>query len=340
LVQIYEIYVGNFPKVIKLSGSSKSKTYVPFWITLRKSEMTEKIPILEPDTFKKLMMADIDHFQLGKLYFNDFYIHDLSKTTYRLKLPLPPHRKTVNDFILVMEGSMIKSAGIDYYEVKRNSIFLLPSGQITSTIKISGDFQGFYVHFSNNFISESKSQIDILKQFPFLEWLNNPILEFTNSENEVLITLLKRLETIYSDKPNYELIRSYLVTFLTELKSLFKTDTINKTSASERIAYEFRQYLTKHVKKEHEAEFYAKQLNVSPNHLNRCIKEVFGKSVSQIIAEYLTLEAKVLLPQPSVSIGEISFSLGFDDPSYFGRFFKKQTGQTPTEFRKIIDLSE
>jgi AraC family transcriptional regulator, transcriptional activator of pobA len=302
--------------------------------------MTEKIPTLNPNTFKKLLMADIDHFQLDKLHFNDFYIHDLSKTSYRLKLPLPPHRKTVNDFILVTAGTMTKSSGIDYYEVKSNSIFLLPAGQITTTTKISGDFQGFYVHFSNSFISESKSQIDLLSQFPFLEWLNNPVLEFTKSESHILTSLLIRIENVYADKPNYELLRSYLLTFLTELKSLFRADTNNKTTAFERIAYEFKHCLTKYIKEQHEAEFYAQQLNVSPNHLNRSIKEVFGKSVSQKIAEYLILEAKVLLHQPSIPISEISFSIGFNDPSYFGRFFKKHTGHTPTEFRKIIDLSE
>ena len=70
--------------------------------------MTEKIPTLKPDNFKKLLMADIDHFQLDKPNFNDFYIHDLSKDSYTLKLPLPPRRKTVNDFILITQGQWPK----------------------------------------------------------------------------------------------------------------------------------------------------------------------------------------------------------------------------------------
>jgi AraC-like DNA-binding protein len=302
--------------------------------------MTEKIPTLKPDTFKKLLMADVDHFHLDKPNFNDFYIHDLSKENYKLKLPLPPHRKTVNDFILITSGRMIKSAGIDSYEVSKNSIFVLPVGQITTTTKVSDNLKGYYCHFSNNFLTDSKSQIDVLSQFPFLEWLNNPVLKFSNDEGEVLTRLLNRIETVYTQKTNYELIRSYIFTFLTELKLLFKTDTNKKISASERVAYEFKHHLTKHIKTEHEADFYAKQLNVSPNHLNRCVKTVFGKSASHIIAELLTLEAKVLLHQLSISINEVSFSIGFDDPSYFGRFFKKQTGYTPTAFRKLIDLSE
>lgn len=302
--------------------------------------MTEKIPTLKPDTFKKLLMADVDHFQLDKPYFNDFYIHDLSKETYKLKLPLPPHRKTVNDFVLITSGTMTKSAGIDSYEVTENSIFVLPVGQITTTTMVSDNLNGYYCHFSNNFITETKSQLDILNQFPFLEWLNNPVLLFNANDRENLTNLLKRIETIYNQKPNYELIRSYLTTFLTELKNIQKTNTNYGLNATERIAFEFKHFLSKYIKTNHQADFYAKQLNISPNHLNRCVKEIFKKSVTQLIAEMLVLEAKVLLYQPSITISDVSFSIGFEDPSYFGRFFKKQTGQTPTEFRKIIDLSE
>ena len=285
-------------------------------------------------------MADIDHFQLDKSNFNDFYIHDLSKETYKLKLPLPPHRKTVNDFILITEGSMNKSAGIDSYEVSNNSIFLLPAGQITSTTKISENLKGFYCHFSSDFIAESKSQIDLLNKFPFLEWLNNPVLKFSVDDCSNLINLLKRIENIYTQNPNYELIKSYLLTFLTEIKTLQKTEKIINLTATEKIAFDFKHILTKHITKQHEAIFYAKELNVSPNHLNRCVKEIFKKSVTQNITDLLILEAKVLLHQPSTSISEISFSIGFEDPSYFGRFFKKHTGKTPTEFRTIIDLSD
>ena len=302
--------------------------------------MINKIPTLKPDTFKKLLMADIDHFQLDKPNFNDFYIHDLSKDAYKLKLPLPPHRKTVNDFILITEGTMTKSAGIDTYEVAKNAVFLLPAGQITATTKISENLRGFYCHFSNEFIAESKSQTNLLNKFPFLEWLNNPVLTFSSNDCLILISLLRRIENIYTLNQNYELIRSYLLTFLTEIKTLQKTGKSISLTATEKIAFEFKHILTKYIMKHHEAVFYAKQLNVSPNHLNRCIKETFEKSTTQLIAEMLILEAKVLLHQPSTSISEISFSIGFEDPSYFGRFFKKQTGQTPTEFRTIIDLSE
>jgi AraC family transcriptional regulator, transcriptional activator of pobA len=302
--------------------------------------MTQKIPTLKPDTFKKLLMADIDHFQLDKPHFNDFYIHDLSKDTYKLKLPLPPHRKTVNDFIVITSGTMTKSSGIYTHKVSKNSIFVLPVGQITTTISISKNLKGFYCHFSNAFISDNKSQIDILNHFSFLDWLNNPILNLESENVDILINLLKRIENIYNNQTNYELIKCYLLTFLTELKTIQKSIPSNSINATQRIAFDFKYILSKHIIESHQVDFYAKKLNISPNHLNRCVKEIFEKSATHLIAEMLLLEAKVLLYQPSISISEVSFAIGFEDPSYFGRFFKKQTGQTPTEYRRIIDLSE
>ncbi len=101
-------------------------------------------------------MADIDHFQLDKPHFNNFYFHDLSKYNYKLNLPLPPPRKTVNDFMLISSGSITKSAGIDTYEVTKNTVFILPDGQITTMTSISDNLKGFYCHFSNSFIAERK----------------------------------------------------------------------------------------------------------------------------------------------------------------------------------------
>jgi AraC-like DNA-binding protein len=62
-----------------------------------------------------------------------------------------------------------------------------------------------------------------------------------------------------------------------------------------------------------------------------------GKSPTQWIDELIVLEAKVLLYQSRLTISEVSYELGIEDPSYFGRMFKKYTGQTPTDFRKLVE---
>ncbi len=79
---------------------------------------------------------------------------------------------------------------------------------------------------------------------------------------------------------------------------------------------------------------YASQLAVHVNHLNKSVKEVLQKTTSEVIMERLLKEAKILLKHSSWSISEIAYSLGFEGPTHFGTFFKRQLQLTPSDFRK------
>lgn len=80
---------------------------------------------------------------------------------------------------------------------------------------------------------------------------------------------------------------------------------------------------------------YATQLNIHANYLNRALKEITGKTTSQIIAERVLQEAKILLKQTTWGVAEIAFALGFNEPTHFNNFFKKHLNTSPTQFRKV-----
>ena len=84
----------------------------------------------------------------------------------------------------------------------------------------------------------------------------------------------------------------------------------------------------------HSPSDFAQQLNIHVNHLNRSVKEVTGKTTGEVIAERFLLEAKKLLQQSPLSISEISYALGFSEPTRFNAFFKRHTNLAPTAFRK------
>jgi AraC family transcriptional regulator, transcriptional activator of pobA len=84
----------------------------------------------------------------------------------------------------------------------------------------------------------------------------------------------------------------------------------------------------------HPAEF-ADTLSVHVNHLNRSLKEVTDKTTSQLIAERILQEARILLQSTDWNVMEIAWSLGFEDLAHFIKFFKKSTGATPSGFRKV-----
>ena len=80
---------------------------------------------------------------------------------------------------------------------------------------------------------------------------------------------------------------------------------------------------------------FAQMLNITPNYLNALCKDIYNKTVTELIQERIILESKRLLAHSGLSVSEISYKLGFKDNSYFGRYFKKVVGMPPEKFRTI-----
>ncbi|HEV7378521.1 MAG TPA: AraC family transcriptional regulator, partial [Dyadobacter sp.] len=93
-------------------------------------------------------------------------------------------------------------------------------------------------------------------------------------------------------------------------------------------------------RRQRQADFYARQLSISAKRLNELTRESFGKTISQLINDRLVLEAKREIGFIEKPIKEISYELGFSEPSYFTRFFGKQTGFAPQDFRKRITMPD
>ena len=81
---------------------------------------------------------------------------------------------------------------------------------------------------------------------------------------------------------------------------------------------------------------FARQLNVHVNHLNKALKEITGKTTSQLINERILQEAKILLRSTNWTVNEIAWSLGFEEPNHFSGFFKSKAKISPNKFRKSI----
>jgi AraC-like DNA-binding protein len=95
------------------------------------------------------------------------------------------------------------------------------------------------------------------------------------------------------------------------------------------------QQLSQHFQQEHQVNFYAEQLHLTPNYLSNYLKERIGKNASEWIQESLLLEAQVLLQEPENNIGDIARSLGFKDQAVFSKFYKRHTGISPLAQRRL-----
>src|SRR5690606_2588998 len=96
----------------------------------------------------------------------------------------------------------------------------------------------------------------------------------------------------------------------------------------------FQRLIEMHFLELHLPSEYANLLAITPNHLNALCKEHLGMKAGELIRNRILLEAKRLLVNLELSVSQVGYALNFSDSSYFTRFFKKKTGQTPEEFRK------
>jgi AraC family transcriptional activator of pobA len=155
--------------------------------------------------------------------------------------------------------------------------------------------------------------------------------------------MLRETESDYEHK--YHVLKNCLHLLIYEAMKISPSTSFQKQiSASSRITNLFfdlleRQFtvdIQEHLLEIHSPQNYAGSLSISVNHLNRAIKETTGKTTSEHISARIIQEANLLLQYSDQSISEIAYSLSFEYPAYFAKFFKKHTGRSPTELRQQL----
>lgn len=151
-----------------------------------------------------------------------------------------------------------------------------------------------------------------------------------------LQNILSILSKEMANRSNFLLQRTLLKAFL--LKLIGSTSKpFTAPNINEKRVHQFISLLEKNYITERNVSFYAASLNISAKRLNQILKRKYNRTIHQIIHDRLVREAKHQLFVSKKNIKEIAFDLGFEDKSYFSRFFKKMTGQTPEAFKKGID---
>ena len=179
---------------------------------------------------------------------------------------------------------------------------------------------------------EPISHINASHHFPFIALSTKRFrqLKFV-SEN--------MLECLNDEPVFWDLLRSELWSFifLSEKEYLSNGNKGRKQEKENRVG-EFINLVNKHYLTERTAAFYAKELNISTNYLNKLVKTSVGMSVREVILGRLLSEAKILLRLTEINVNELAYKLGFEDPNYFIRCFKKAEGITPGEYQKLGSL--
>lgn len=203
--------------------------------------------------------------------------------------------------------------------------------------------EGYFCLFTEDFIrlhdkSSALLESPIYKPGGFPVYFISP--ERQRVIHEIFKKMLQEIASAYLYK--YDLLYNYVSILIHEALKMQPADTYFKPkNASTRIASLFLELLERQFPVDSPGQFlqfrspadYASQLAVHVNHLNRSVKEVTGKTTSEHISERIVSESRALLMHTSWNVSEIAYALGFEYPSYFNNFFRKQTGRTPRAVR-------
>ncbi|OJX01772.1 MAG: AraC family transcriptional regulator [Bacteroidetes bacterium 43-93] len=203
---------------------------------------------------------------------------------------------------------------------------------------------GYMCIFTEEFMKEN-DRIKSIQQSTLFKPGSDKVF-FLNDEQlksvcNIYENILQELSSDYTYK--YDAIRNYINLLIHETMKLQPTISASThPNASTRIASLFIELLERQFPidspdrelKLRKANDYAESLSVHVNHLNHAVKEITGKSTSVHISERIINEAKALLKHTDWNIATIAYSLGFEYPTYFNNFFKKNTGVTPLSLRR------
>lgn len=244
-----------------------------------------------------------------------------------------PHRD--DHFMLMFATKGDFRFNIDFEDIQFSApamLFITPE-QVHRIIEVK-EPEGWIIGFDQAIVNENLKQL-LENRF------NNPMQVEAESDLYqrifILMDLIEKLQSGISDGHTNHAIHALLDAMIHLLAGKVEADTVSGKSHENRsfvIKEAFSQLLKKNYKVWKQPAQYASELAVSAAHLNDTVKALTGIPVSVHIQQVSILEAKRLLYFTNNSVKEISYEVGYEEPVYFGKLFKKVTGCTPLEFRQ------
>lgn len=268
----------------------------------------------------------------------DFYVNTLERHIGRHAFIEKPHKHDFYLCVVFTAGTGTHFIDFKKYTVKPGAVFFLSPGQ-SHRWNLSTDTKGYIFFHSAAIFELNYRQLDV-RQFPFYTSIyQKPLLNLNKAQLNTMVALLQALytENIGEHFMQREKTAALISLVYIELSRIYQPDGL-ETSGKKNNLFRLRMLedlIGKHFREEKSASFYAEKMDMSRKHLNRITQEGLAKSVSDMIADRVILEAKRLLVIGGKTVGQVADELGYFDHSYFNRFFKRHAGKTPMEFRDI-----
>lgn len=250
-----------------------------------------------------------------------------------------PHRFEPGCFIIALNGQCKISINLMEYKVNAKSVVTVLPRSIVSVISRSEDFDCCLLAFPPEFIKDMELLRTILSRAIAIE--KAPVLRLDEDETVFIEELLDTFVKIYNKahlkgELGFGVIKNILMSFFYGVCAIYdkKSPMISNIhiTRKEEITKEFLSLVFKYYSKERSVSYYADLMCITPKYLNTVVREVKGISASQIIANAVIMEAKSRLKSSTDTVQQIAISLNFPNQSFFTKYFKRNTGMTPSEY--------
>ncbi|MEM7106236.1 MAG: helix-turn-helix domain-containing protein [Bacteroidota bacterium] len=255
--------------------------------------------------------------------------------------PDHPHRHDYFTVLVIIaaEGDHI----IDYqsYPFSKKEVHFVGPGQVHQVL-LDRKPDGWFFTFSREFLVENDipesfiSNINLFKPFG-----DTPPLKIDDKGFERLINIVNEMKTClpmnfkYRNRALGALLQLFLV-YCNNSTSL-NPSQLDEDKASVCILRDFKSLVDRRFVEWHKVGQYAAEIHITPKHLSETVKDITGKPAKAIIQDRLLLEAKRLLYHTNLSVKEVAYKIGFEEPLHFSGFFKKKAGVSPTQFRSNVN---
>ncbi|CCY92099.1 putative uncharacterized protein [Bacteroides sp. CAG:1076] len=249
-------------------------------------------------------------------------------------------------FLFLSKGKLNFWMNGDYIEIQAPShidfILIYP----WKKIKTSKDFEGYFVTTEQSFFIKVSASIrskfgGLIYQYaqkPFVP-LNEETIQRIILFLHLLIAIIKQPEYHFRYEVMENMLRTLQLEIWNAVFEVYKNEVVDEQQLWSDILSHFLHLVRTNCRYHHEVKWYANQLCVSSDALSARARRTYDKSAGQIIDEYLMIEAKAYLQNPSQSIQNIAELLCFSDQASFCKFFKRCCGISPSEFKKAQGLT-
>lgn len=275
---------------------------------------------------------------MGKTINKNIKIYNEKKILEAIVVGRPYHPKN-SAIIIIKKGYIFLKNNLQKLKLVHNSIFYLYPKGVYEFVEFSSDIELKVLVIDTGLVSNLALNFNRFNTYQILMLASENYFSINDSELSQMWNLISVLEenlskkrTAFSSHINRHLFFSIIYLSI-DIVNKYIDINAKEITRKEEIALDFFKNLAIYFKEKREVKFYAELLSITSRHLSATLKEVTGFTANELIHQSVITEGKILLRSSKKQISEIAQELHFNDQYYFSNFFKKFTGQSPSEFR-------